>query len=255
MRLNKFISHNTPFSRREADRLIKEGKVKVNGKIELNPAYQVKEDDEVKLFNKRVKRKVKFTCIVYYKQKGELTTKKDPLGRKTIYDTLPKRFRHFVYVGRLDFTTTGLLILTDSKKLASILTNGNWERTYYVKIRGNITEKMIEAMENGIEIDSKKGAHPLTKITKIKFAPFIKYKIISNKESYSKLKVSLIEGKNREIRRFFAYFDREVVDLKRVEYGGISLDLRKPGSYRYFSKSEYESARKLLEEYEKSKDK
>jgi len=160
-RLNKFLSHNTKYSRREADKLIEAGRVEVNGKIVTDFSYKVKPDDKVKLNGRYIKPKSmhEMTVIVYHKPKGELVTKKDPKGRKTIYDTLPKKFAHFVPIGRLDFASEGLLLLTDSPRVADILMNSNLERVYNLKIRGSITQAMEKAMQEGMKVRSKKGAH------------------------------------------------------------------------------------------------
>ncbi len=121
MRLNKFISHNSAYSRREAETLIKNGAVKVGNKTVKEPFYEVKDNDRVYINGKPLKKKRTFTVIVYNKPKGELVTKKDDRGRRTIYHTLPQKFRHFIPIGRLDFATEGLLLLTDSPKVAKAL--------------------------------------------------------------------------------------------------------------------------------------
>jgi len=242
IRLNKFLSHNTKYSRREADKLIEAGRVEVNGKVITDFSYKVKPDDKVKLNGRYIKPKSmhEMTVIVYHKPKGELVTKKDPKGRKTIYDTLPKKFAHFVPIGRLDFASEGLLLLTDSPRVADILMNSNLERVYNLKIRGSITHAMEKAMQEGMKIRSKKGAHEKSKIEEMEFAPFFAYQIIKNESNYSKIRVAIGEGKNRELRRFFGYFDREVLDLHRVSFGGISLNNLPKGKTRYLSQKEYD---------------
>jgi len=256
VRLNKYISHNTTYSRREADRLIKEGFVKVNKKIVKEPFYEVKKGDKVYLKGKPVKEKKDLTVIVYHKPKGELVTKKDDRGRKTIYDSLPVKFRHFIPVGRLDFATEGLLLLTDSPKVAQALMESDLERIYKVKIKGSITPAMQIAMQEGLELeDATKGAHEKTEIKSMVFAPFYAYWIIKNDPKYSKLKIALTEGKNREIRRFFAHFGRDVMDIKRLEFGGVALNALPVGKTRFLTKKEYEDLREFLKEWEKKKSK
>ncbi len=242
IRLNKFISHNTPFSRREADRLIQEGKVTVDGKTVTDPGRRVQKEEKVTVKGRPVKPRPlhEMTVIVYHKPKGELVTKNDPRGRKTIYDSLPKKFARFVPVGRLDYASEGLLLLTDNPRVADILMRSDLERVYNLKIRGSITPQMEKAMQEGLEIEGKKGAHEKSDITEMTFAPFYAYQILKNAPNYSKIRVAIGEGKNRELRRFFAHFDREVVDLRRVSYGGISLNNLPKGKTRYLSKREYE---------------
>ena len=249
MRLNKYIAHYSTYSRREADKAILDGAVKIAGKVETNPATQVDERKaDVYVHGKKVSPKDIITVIVYNKRKGELVTKKDPRGRQVIYDTLDKKFRHFIPVGRLDFATEGLLLLTDSSSVATALMNSDLERIYKVKIKGPVTEQMEEAMKKGLELeDASAGAHSHSKITSMNFAPFAGYRIEKNNEKFSILKVGITEGKNRELRRFFAHFGAEVADLKRLSYGGIELNNLPDGKSRYLTRSEYTSVREYVD--------
>lgn len=247
MRLNKYISHNTKYSRREADELIRQEKVKINGKKVTKLATLVQNDDKVYIRDRLVYKKTDFTVIVYNKQKGELVSKKDDRGRKTIYDTLPKKFAHFLSVGRLDFASEGLLLLTDAPVIASRLMHGDFERMYYLKIKGEVTPEMIIAMREGYSSpDATKGAHEKTDIISMDFAPFLAYKVMESSGGYTKLKVVINEGKNRELRRFFGCFDCEVVSLKRVSFGRVNLGVLGKGKHRYLENSEYEDLREFL---------
>ena len=245
MRLNKFIAHHTKYSRRDADKLIFDGKVKLNGVICTNPATNIEEGDKLKVNNILVTQKKNYTFIVYNKPKGELVTKRDDRGRKTIYHSLPTKLRGFRYVGRLDYASEGVLILGDAVDIVDILSNSDLPRVYKVKIKGNISPNIIDGMKRGIELNNKKGAHKESKFNSLELQPFINFEIIKDSPTYSILKVSIAEGKNRELRRFFANFNREVVDLKRISYGWISLNNLKEEKWRYFNPDEYE----LLHDY------
>lgn len=251
IRLNKFISHNSNYSRREAEKLIIDGKVKVNNKIVTDLATKVKTTDKVEIGKKLIqedKNKL-YTVIVYNKPKGEIVSKIDPQGRKTIYDSLDTKYKHFISVGRLDFASEGLLLLSDSVDIVNSLMHSNLERVYKIKVNGLITSKIEYAMQNGLKIeDATKGAFKNTKIKSMNFSPFLAYDIQSNETKYSKLKVVINEGKNRELRRFFGHFDLDVLDLKRLEYGGISLNNLPTGKTRYLTKDEYKNLRLFLSE-------
>ncbi|MEB2798407.1 pseudouridine synthase [Campylobacter upsaliensis] len=246
MRINKFLSHNTAYSRREADELIKQGLVKINQKI-AQLSDEVKDEDKIFLKNKRIYKKTQFSVIIYHKQKGELVSRKDDRGRKTIYENLPKNFSTWLSVGRLDYASEGLLLLTDSPVIADALMHSDLEREYYLKIKGQISKKVIEAMQNGLEIqNSTKGAHAKTKINSMKFAPFLDFEIFGWSGGYTKLRVVINKGQNRELRRFFGYFDLEVMDLKRVAFGIVELGMLKAGKYRFLERGEYEKLRDFL---------
>jgi 23S rRNA pseudouridine2605 synthase len=253
MRLNKYIAHHSSYSRREADKVIQDGYVRVNGEIEDNPATQVEEGvDIVYVSGKQVAPRDKYTVIVYNKPKGELVTKSDPRGRKTIYDGLENKYKHYIPVGRLDYATEGVLLLTDASKVASALMNSGLERIYKVKIKGEITKEMEDGMLNGLELsDATAGGHEYSKITSMTFAPFIGYKIQKNTPNYSILKIAISEGKNREIRRFFAHFGCEVADLKRISFAEVELNNLPTGKSRFLTRSEYSALHKFLRDVDK----
>lgn len=254
MRLNKFIAHYSTYSRREADKAIQDGYVRINGEIEINPATQVDEKhDSVMISGNKITPTDQFTVIVYNKPRGELVTKKDPQGRKTIYDSLAKQYRHYIPVGRLDFASEGLLLLTDASRVATALMTSKMERVYKIKIKGPVTEAMQVAMGEGLELeDASAGAHENSEIESMNFAPFYAYQIQKNQGDFSVLKVAIGEGQNRELRRFFAHFGAEVVDLKRLSFGGIDLNNLPTGKVRFLERSEYASLREFLDELEKA---
>ena len=243
MRLNKYIAHHSSYSRREADKAILDGYVRVDGEIQENPATQVDEKETiVYVSGKQITPRDKYTVIVYNKPKGELVTKSDPRGRRTIYDTLGHKYKHFIPVGRLDYATEGVLLLTDASKVATALMDSGLQRVYKVKIKGEVTPEIEAAMLNGLELaDATAGGHSHSKVTSMTFAPFIAYKIQKNEHNYSVLKIAISEGKNREIRRFFAHFGAEVADLKRISFAEIELNNLPTGKSRFLTRSEYTS--------------
>ena len=247
MRLNKYISHNTKYSRREADKLIEEGEVTLNKKVLQDFGYEVEEDDRIYVKGKQVKESSELTIIAYNKPKGVLVTKKDDRGRATIYHKLPGKYRHFVPVGRLDYASEGLLLLTDSPEVATALMESGLDRTYNLKIDKPISPEMITAMQEGLVLDdARAGAHEKSKIYSMEFAPFAHFEVRSEGNKFSKLRVTITEGKNRELRRFFAHFEAKVVDLKRVAFGGIELNNLPSNKTRYFTRREYDDVHKFM---------
>jgi len=209
--------------------------------------YEVEEDDHIYVKGKAVKVSKELTIIVYNKPKGVLVTKKDDRGRATIYHKLPGKYRHFVPVGRLDYASEGLLLLTDSPEVATALMESGLDRTYNLKIDKPITPEMITAMKEGLVLDdARAGAHEKSKIYSMEFAPFAHFEVRSEGQSFSKLRVTITEGKNRELRRFFAHFEAKVLDLKRVAFGGIELNNLPTNKTRYFTRREYDDVHKFM---------
>lgn len=247
MRLNKYISHNTKYSRREADALIEAGEVTLNKKPLKEFGYEVQEDDHIYVKGKAIKVTNELTIIVYNKPKGVLVTKKDDRGRATIYHKLPGKFRHFTPVGRLDYASEGLLLLTDDVEVATALMESGLDRTYNLKIDKPVSTEMIEAMKEGLVLDdARAGAHEKSKIYSMEFAPFAHFELRNEGKNFSKLRVTIKEGKNRELRRFFAHFEAKILDLKRVSFGGIDLNNLPENKTRYFTRREYDDVHKFM---------
>ncbi len=254
IRLNKFISHNSRFSRREADKLIEEGKVSIDNQVITDLATKVDDKTIVQVNGRtvRVDNKRASTVIVYNKQKGEIVSKKDPQGRTIIFDTIASKFAHFIPVGRLDYASEGVLLLTDDVNIANSLMHSDLERVYKIKIAGPITQPMLHAMENGIILDdATAGAYDKTSITNMEFKAFNGWQIQKNGAKFSTMKVAISEGKNRELRRFFAHFDAPITDLKRVNFGGIELNNLPSGKTRYLERREYQDLRNYLKSLSK----
>ena len=254
MRLNKYISHNTKYSRREADTLIEAGEVTLDKRALKEFGYEVQEDDRIFVKGKAVKITSELTIIAYNKPKGVLVTKKDDRGRATIYHKLPGKYRHFTPVGRLDYASEGLLLLTDDVEVATALMESGLDRTYNLTIDKAVTNEMMNAMKEGLVLDdARAGAHEKSKIYSMEFAPFAHFEVRSEGKNFSKLRVTIKEGKNRELRRFFAHFDAKVLDLKRISFGGIELNNLPENKTRYFTRREYDDVHKFMKRYRTNK--
>lgn len=250
MRLNQFIARHSKYSRREADNLIAQGRVNIQ-KTKAQLGVEVREGERVFIDGKMLKPKKEFTTIIYHKPKGELVTKRDDRGRRTIFDSLEKKFAHFTPIGRLDFASEGLILLSDSIEVVHALMHSSLQREYILKLNGKITEEMIEAMENGLVLeDARAGGHEKSAIDSMEFKPFDFYSIYKSDSKFSKLKVRISEGKNRELRRFFAHFKAEVLDLRRVAYGWVELHALPVGKSRYLTREEYRKLHAFLKEGE-----
>ena len=201
MRLNKYLASCGAASRRGADELIRSGRVKVNAAVVTEPGARVETDnDTVTLDGKKVTPVSKMTYIMLYKPKGCITSVRDDKGRKTVYDYLDVEVPHLVPVGRLDYDTEGLLLLTNDGELANRLTHPSGEvpKTYLVRAEGQFPEHILAKLRKGVEIDGVK-----TKRSKVK--------LLEQDEKEGKLLVTITEGRNRQIRRMFEAVERNVV--------------------------------------------
>lgn len=210
-------------SRRDAEKWIADGRVWVNGEKLLTPACVVGEDDEIVVDGVVLKRKETPRMWCYHKPVGLLTTHKDPQGRPTVFENLPKSLPRVISVGRLDLNSEGLLLLTTDGELARAieLPSRGWKRQYRVRIHGQITPEMIKKAAQGVTID---GIH---------YAPCV-IEVEENQSGGKNqwVKVTLTEGKNREIRRLMESFGLQVARLIRISYGPFQLGSLPVGEVR-----------------------
>ena len=220
-RIAKVMAHAGLCSRREAERFIQEGKVFVNGKRLDTPAFLVSVEDKITLENKQMPLPDKTRLFCYYKPVGLMTTHKDPEGRKTVFDSLPKNLPRLISVGRLDLNSEGLLLLTNDGELSRFLElpKRGWKRHYKVRVFGKLKEGIKEELAKGVTVE---GIH---------YAP-IEFDIDSVNGANTWVNVTLTEGKNREIRRVMKYFGLEVSRLIRLSYGPFQLGNLKRGEIK-----------------------
>lgn len=225
-RINKFIAACSEVSRREADRLIQEGKVKVNGQKVSEMGLLISDKDKVEL-NGKILHKQKFEYYLFHKPAGYITTKSDEKSRKTIYDLLPEKFKMFNPAGRLDKASSGLLILTNDGELLQKLTHPKIQvsKVYKVTVKGKLSEGDFYKLANGIEIEPNKIA-------------YAEAELLEFDKGSSTLKITLYQGYNRQIRKMMAAISKEVLALKRISHGTLSIAGIEKGKYREIKKTE-----------------
>ena len=219
-RISKVIARSSEYSRRQVEELIIEGRVRIDGKTIDKPGINVSQKNKISLDNKLINYKDLDEIYLFNKPKGCLVTHYDPENRKTIFDFLPQQMNKLISIGRLDFNSEGLLILTNNGDLKRLfeLPKNNFERKYRVKVQGKINDKIISQLKNGVFAN------------KIKYKPI--FATIDNSTStYSWLTMILKEGKNREIRNIFESFNMTVTRLIRISYGPYELGKIQKGEF------------------------
>ena len=211
VRIAKYIADCGYSSRREAEEMILDGRVKVNGVIIESPALNIT-DEAVKIDNKLINRRLQTDLWLFHKPKQVITSNNDPQGRTTLFSILPPKMPRVVTVGRLDFNSEGLILLTNNSDLACYLESPKtaWARKYRVRVFGKIDEKRLAKLSRGITVDG------------------IRYRgldvVVENLgENNSWLEVTITEGKNREIRKIMAHLGLQVSRLIRTGFGPFKL--------------------------------
>ena len=218
-RIAKRIASSGVCSRREAEKLIIEGKVKLNDKIVFQCNLNVSKNDLILVDGKSIPKKEPIRLWLFYKEKGFLVTNNDPQGRPTIFEKINSKVNiRMIAIGRLDLNSEGLLLLTNSGELARKLElpKNGFIRKYKVRVFGQIDEKKLTILKKGIEIDGFKYKSILAKLQK-------------QQKSNAWISMAFKEGKNREIRKIMSHFGYPVNKLIRISYGPFSLNSLKPG--------------------------
>lgn len=234
MRLQKFMARCGVASRRKSESIIKEGRVKVNGIIVTELGTKVdKGKDIIEVDNKKIQLEENYVYIILNKPVGYITTVDDEFDRKKVLDLLENIEERIYPVGRLDYDTSGFLLLTNDGDLAYKLTHPKYEvnKKYMAKVEGIPTESKLKQFRSGLEIEDY-----VTSKAQVK--------IISKSEISSNLEIIIHEGRNRQVRKMCAKIGHPVLELKRIEMGEIKLGNLKEGIWRHLTPKEVDTLKK-----------
>lgn len=217
-RIAKRMARAGVCSRRDAERWITQGRVKVNKAVIDSPALNVTDDDDIRVDGKPLPRKQHTRLFLYHKPPGLVTTHRDEQGRSTVFDELPDFIPRVISVGRLDLNTEGLLLLTNDGELSRFLElpSTGWKRKYRVRVNGKVNDVRLKSLKNGITVE---GVRYQSIEAYVEDAPEEQERTGAN----SWISVTLREGKNREIRRVMEALGLKVTRLIRTDYGPFSL--------------------------------
>lgn len=232
-RLQKYIANSGVTSRRKAEELILARHVKVNGITVTELGTKVDPSkDVITVDNKKVTQAEELVYIKLYKPEGYVTTVKDQFNRKTVIDLINIKTRIYP-IGRLDYNTSGLLLLTNDGDLANKLMHPKYEiyKTYIAEVTGQISSESIEKLKTGVLIDGYKTAPA-------------KVKLLKHNLNSSIVQISIYEGKNRQVRKMLDSEGHTVKKLERVSFGEITLDSLKPGQWKFLSNEEIKYLKK-----------
>ncbi len=229
MRINKYIAACNVASRRKSEEIILQGRININGEVIKDLSFQIEEGDIVFFDDKRIFIKEDLKYYLLNKPAGVVSTAKDQFGRKSVIDFFDNKLRLYP-VGRLDYDSRGLLIITNDGDLTYRLTHPkhNINKTYIAKTDKQLSEFQVSEFKNGVNIGD-----------------FITSKCEIERLSDKVYKVIISEGRNRQIRRMFAAFDIKVLDLQRVAIGKLNIENIQEGSYIELTEKQIEYLKNL----------
>ena len=229
MRINKYIARAGVASRRKADELIANGNVKINGDVMKEPGYDVQEDDRIEINGKVIDNQQKSVYVLLNKPFGVITSVKDEKERITVMEYVKDIDDRLFPVGRLDYNTTGALIMTNDGNLTYRVTHPRHglDKTYRALVKGILSAEKIKKLRTGVDI----GGYVTSKA---------KVQVIKSGQNSTVVEITIHEGKNRQVRKMFAAVGNPVQELERVAIGRIRLGYLRPGHYRKLTKEEVE---------------
>lgn len=235
-RLQKIISKAGIASRREAEKMITEGRVSVNGKVVTELGTKIDENrDKVFVDNKKIVLEDK-VYLILNKPKGIVTTLKDEKGRMTVIDLIKDVPQRVYPVGRLDYNTEGLLILTNDGELTNKLIHPSFKiyKTYIAKLKGIPQEEKLDILRVGVKLEDGVTAPARVNVLEI-----------DKLTNSAKIEIVIHEGKNRQVRRMFEAIGYPVKSLKRIKFASLTIDGLPRGRYRYLSETEVENLKRM----------
>lgn len=227
MRLQKYLAQCGVASRRRAEQMIAEGLVTVNGRVITEMGVQVEETDEIRVNGELVKPEAVKKYVLYHKPIGEVTTVSDPEGRPTVMDHFRDYPVRLYPVGRLDFDSEGLLLLTNDGDLAEKMMHPSNEvdKTYLARVTGSVSLESVRDLRMGVMLDDHKTSPA-------------KVRIIKQETFATVVLVTIHEGRNRQVRRMFEAVGHKVLMLRRVQFGPLELGDLKRGQWREMTDAE-----------------
>lgn len=244
MRLNKFLAHAGVCSRREADRMIVDGLVRVNGRIVQELGLKIDGSrDRVVADGRTVQAESEGPVFVLlYKPAGPVVSVKDPFGRPTVMDLLPKLAARVYPVGRLDAETDGVLLLTNDGETAHRLTHPRYgvPKVYEALVEGQAAEEDLDKVRRGLFLEGRRTAPA-------------RVRVLRRGSDWTLVGLEIHEGRKREIRKLLEAVGHRVTKLRRVAFAGLTLEGLKPGQWRLLKNREIDRLRKLVEKRPRSK--
>jgi len=243
IRLNKYLAQSGVASRRKADELIELGKVRVNGRTVYELGIQVDpENDQITVQGKNIKRDEEHVYIVFNKPKNVLTAMSDPMNRPTVGGFFGKLPMRIFPVGRLDWDSEGMLLLTNDGEYANKVAHPTKQigKTYLVKVNGHMQPGHFEKLKNGVS----------TAVGRVRAVHVAKYRKPEGSDKYDWITITITEGRNRQIRRMFEKIGFDVIKLQRVAIGALEMGPLKRGEYRVITPA---MAKKVFASKEKKK--
>lgn len=243
MRLQKFLAHAGVASRRKAEDFIVAGHVRVNGTVVRELGTTVSERDRVELAGKLVRLPQEKRYLVLHKPASVMTTMRDPAGRRTVASLVPRDGGRVVPVGRLDYDTSGVLLLTNDGDLAHVLTHPRYgvEKTYRAVVQGRLQGEDMKRFVAGMALGDGKAAPA-------------KVRVIRASSSASELDITIHEGRNRQVRRMFEATAHPVLSLVRLRFGPLSLGDLRAGTWREATEKELSELRAIQRAAEPEED-
>jgi pseudouridine synthase len=234
MRLHKYMAQCGVASRRKCEEMIAGGRVTVNGAAVATMGITVAPGDIVRVDGAVIEPAERLHYILYHKPMFEMCTASDPEGRATVMDRFADSPARLFSVGRLDFDSEGLLLLTNDGELANRLMHPSFEirKTYFSRIDGGISDDAVEKLRNGVLLDGSKTARAGVRVLRAA-------------ENQTELLITIHEGRNRQVRRMLVAVGHEVRYLRRVRFGPLSLSALERGQWRELTEDEVEGLKQL----------
>lgn len=234
MRLQKYLASCGVASRRAAEKMIADGRVSVDGATVTEMGTQVEDGQSVRVDDREVTPEAELHYILYHKNAGEVTTVSDPEGRATVLDKFQDYPVRLFPVGRLDYDSEGLLLLTNDGALTEQLLHPSREveKVYLARVSNQLTTEDAKRMENGVMLDGQRTAPA-------------KARVLRQSPMYTDVLITIHEGRNRQVRRMVEAVGHQVVQLRRVRFGPLSLDDLPRGMWRPLTETEIQALKRL----------